>query len=228
MRDGTLLWDVDGTLVRWSDHTERQSPHREAVKARYGECATLKGTSRGLTDYELLRSLLPEAASPSSTDFMSLLSELDRICLRQNIRGSLEANLDLVKVACRLGEIGWRNVLLTGNTNARARWKLSSVDLQELFEWDHSTFGDRTVPRSALCAAAVKSCRSAFGATIPIVVVGDSRRDILAAQASGVPVVATTWGGDSADALHSWGADYVTGIGGFNAENLIRELQRSG
>lgn len=227
---GLVLWDLDGTLLRWAVERVHEGTHEAVVRERFrGQVSPLAET-RGLTDYELLVALVPSPflpPAPCSQDLADLLAELDQRCVGRDISGALRVNPELLAVVADAELLGWRNLILTGNTRARAEWKLSSVGLLGAFDWDNSTFGSEPLSRVALCAAAVARCRERFGPSVPVVVVGDSRRDIAAAKMAGVPIVATTWAGDTSADLSLWGADLVVGDGGLSGRDLLEWLRKA-
>lgn len=230
MVGGLILWDLDGTLLRWTAGRAYESSHEAVVRERFLGQVSPVPEARGLTDYELLMALVPcpfLPPAPSSEDLADLLAELDQRCVGRDISGALRVNPELLAVVADAELLGWRNLLLTGNTRARAEWKLSSVGLLGAFDWDNSAFGGEPLSRVALCAAAVARCGERFGPSVPVVVVGDSRRDIAAAKLAGVPIVATTWAGDSSADLSLWGADLVVGDGGLSGRELLEWLPRA-
>jgi phosphoglycolate phosphatase len=227
---GLILWDLDGTLLRWTAGQAYESSHEAVVREGFRGQVSPVAEARGLTDYELLMALVPcpfLPPAPCSDDLADLLAELDQRCVGRDISGSLCANPELLAVVADAELLGWRNLIMTGNTRARAEWKLSSVGLLGAFDWDNSAFGSEPLSRAALCAATVVRCGERFGPSIPVVVVGDSRRDIAAAKLAGVPIVATTWAGDSSADLSLWGADLVVGDGGLSGRDLLEWLRKA-
>ncbi len=179
----TAFWDIDGTLVR-SPGT-RTDLFTEATAAFGVEPIAPPGPRDGFTDRRLAELHLHTAGlDVARTDeFLGHLDELSEEFYehtpREPVPGAREA-LELTRKA------GWRNGLLTGNTPRRARVKLrtSGFDLDAI-DWDLFASGGFVTDRAELGRQA-----RALAGDGPLVVLGDTVQDALAANAAGAAFVA--------------------------------------
>ncbi|WIB27669.1 HAD family hydrolase [Curtobacterium sp. MCSS17_015] len=197
----TVLWDIDGTLVR-----NAASPgnlyHLALERALGRDLPLLVGHQHGRTDAGIIvehvraHHLEDDLVPTVSGHLRDLSEERHRSGDR---RTPAPGAIDLVR---RFAALGWRNGLLTGNSAHRARIKLLGAGFDvDAFDWEHSYFGDEQVERSgvtALAAAALSGTRA--------VIVGDTPRDGEAADAVGIPFLAVATGVYDVDALRSTSA----------------------
>ncbi len=192
----TVLWDIDGTLV-----LNAASPgnlyHLALERAVGRDLALRVGHQHGRTDAGLIAEHvrahdLDDALIPTVSDHLRDLT--DERYGRGERRSPAPGAIALV---ARFAELGWRNGLLTGNSEHRARVKLQGAGFDlGAFDWEHSYFGDTEVERTgvtAVAAAALSGTRAA--------IVGDTPRDGEAADAVGIPFVAVATGVYDVDAL---------------------------
>jgi phosphoglycolate phosphatase-like HAD superfamily hydrolase len=197
----TVLWDIDGTLVR-----NAASPgnlyHLALERALGRDLPLLVGHQHGRTDAGIIvehvraHHLEDDLVPTVSGHLRDLSEERHRSGDR---RTPAPGAVDLVR---HFAALGWRNGLLTGNSAHRARIKLlgAGFDL-DAFDWEHSYFGDEEVERAdvtALAAAALSGTRA--------VIVGDTPRDGEAADAVGIPFLAVATGVYDVDALRGTSA----------------------
>jgi phosphoglycolate phosphatase-like HAD superfamily hydrolase len=197
----TVLWDIDGTLVR-----NAASPgnlyHLALERALGRDLPLLVGHQHGRTDAGIIvehvraHHLEDDLVPTVSGHLRDLSEERHRSGDR---RTPAPGAVDLVR---HFAALGWRNGLLTGNSAHRARIKLlgAGFDL-DAFDWEHSYFGDEQVERAgvtALAAAALSGTRA--------VIVGDTPRDGEAADAVGIPFLAVATGVYDVDALQGTSA----------------------
>jgi phosphoglycolate phosphatase-like HAD superfamily hydrolase len=100
--------------------------------------------------------------------------------------------------------------LATGNLERGAEIKLRRGDLWHRFAF--GGYGSDAAERSRLVARAIERGEAHAGrrfARTEIFVIGDTPRDVAAAHACGVPVIAVATGPHRVDALHACGADFV-------------------
>ncbi|MFT4217971.1 MAG: haloacid dehalogenase-like hydrolase [Micropruina sp.] len=179
----TAFWDIDGTLVR--SPKGRADLFGEAVAALGVQPVAPTGPRDGFTDRRLAEVHLAAAGlAPSRVD--EYLEVLDRLSVefyghtpREPVPGAREALL-LTQQA------GWRNGLLTGNTPLRARTKLrtSGFDLDAI-DWDCFASGGYVSDRAELGRQA-----RVLAGDGPLVVLGDTAQDALAARAAQASFVA--------------------------------------
>lgn len=201
-----ILFDIDGTLMRCGGAGRAAM---EIALTGFGRPPeALPGSFAGATD----RGIVQHAFGDAFDD--DLFARFETAYL-DALPAALEASRDLAVldgVIARLLELEQRAWLglCTGNTAAGAEAKLRHVGL-----WAHFGFGGygsdaaerATVVRFALGRAAEHAgCPLA---ELPVVVVGDTPKDVAAAHAAGVPCVAVATGPYSFDFLAAVGADAV-------------------
>jgi phosphoglycolate phosphatase-like HAD superfamily hydrolase len=106
-----------------------------------------------------------------------------------------------------LAHAGASQSVLTGNTPERARLKVTTAHLADHIDFDSGFYGDLHATRMELVAAAAE--RLSLQQGVRPIIVGDTPLDILAAHASGFPVIATTTGIFDAVALEEHRPDVV-------------------
>ncbi|OIH96284.1 HAD family hydrolase [Curtobacterium sp. MCBA15_001] len=192
----TVLWDIDGTLVR-----NAVSPgnlyHQALERAMGQELPQLVGHQHGRTDAGIIAEHV--RAHELGDEVIPLVSRHLRDLSEERHRSGEHrvAAPGAAALVARFAGLGWRNGLLTGNSAFRARVKLSGAGFDvDAFDWDHSYFGDEAVERAgvtALAAADLAGTRA--------VIVGDTPRDGEAADAVGIPFLAVATGVYDVDAL---------------------------
>lgn len=193
----TLFWDIDGTLL---------TTGKAGVPA--WETAVLELTGRrfelssirvpGLTDYQIAVRTFEQLALPFDDALVGRLvrryEELLPSALpgRQgrvlpNVREILERTRDQADV---------RNYLLTGNTRAGARAKLTHYDLMRYFP--DGAFAEDARDRSTIAHRGLVLARAA-GTVDPdrVFVIGDTPHDVHCANAIGARTIAVATGGYS-------------------------------
>jgi phosphoglycolate phosphatase-like HAD superfamily hydrolase len=197
-----LLFDIDGTLVSTSG-AGRRAIERTFARLYDRADACAKINFGGMTDRAIARSGL-EAIGVDATD-----AAID--ALLEDYLGGLEDELSRatckvhegVEEAIAVGErAGFAVGLGTGNVERGARTKLRRVGLDQRFSFggfgcDHELRHEllrRGAERGAtLLGRSREDCR--------VVVIGDTPRDIAAAQAIGAESIAVATGGASLDVL---------------------------
>lgn len=207
-----FLFDIDGTLVNMGGIGRRAVAEAfEAVTGRADACEQFRFD--GMTDKAIARRGLQAVGHADSDDVIAELISIYLTRLRRNIElgpayeplpgarewiGRLSAEPD---VALGLG---------TGNVEAGARFKLAAVQLSDPFGF--GGFGcDHEDRRELIRAGAIRGAQALGGqhGDFPVVVVGDTPRDVDAAHAVGGVCMAVATGHHSKDALREAGADYV-------------------
>ena len=179
----TAFWDIDGTLVRSPD--TRADLFAQVIASFGVEPVEPPGPRGGFTDRRLAELHLRTSGldDVSVDEFLDRLDDLSEDFYlhtpREPVPGAREA-LQLTRRA------GWRNGLLTGNTPRRAKVKLrtSGFDLNEI-DWTLFASGGYVTDRTELGRQA--RARAGDG---PLVVLGDTAQDALAANAAGAAFVA--------------------------------------
>lgn len=193
-----ILWDVDGTLVLNSK--EAGGLYHQAIENVVGRSIPNPlPNMHGKTDGQILvESLaahgldagLHAAASAELTELSRLRHEAGQH--RQAAPGALEA-------IAAAADAGWTNALLTGNGEARSRFKLTGAGFSaDDFDWTHSYFGDIDPQRTDLTTRAARELEGSR-----IVIIGDTPNDDAAAVVAGIPFIAVATGAFTAEFLRT-------------------------
>jgi len=207
-----ILWDVDGTLVR--NGKDAGNLYHEAVELAVGHMIDNRlPNTHGKTDGQIITETLAAhgmdaALHSAAIDHLDELSRLRHAA--GNHRVACPGALEAVAAAAAAG---FTNGLLTGNSAARARYKITGAGFDaDLFDWEHSYFGERSPLRSELTLRA----RAAVG-DARVVIIGDTPNDDVAAQAAGMEFIAVATGAFTTEQLRETHAvvvvdDLVSGL----------------
>jgi phosphoglycolate phosphatase-like HAD superfamily hydrolase len=209
-----ILWDVDLTLLwvpavgtRW---------YAEATRAVLGidlpEVPIFPGrTDRGVTT-ELLR------AAGHTADEATVAAMFDAL-LRAAVRDAAsfaEWGDAMPGAECALAAFGGQpevvQTLVTGNLAPVARLKLEAFSLDDYVDLDIGGYGDLSVHRADLVAAAMRNVAARQGRALDAgstTVIGDTPADVAAALETGARAVAVATGRYTADELAEAGAHAV-------------------
>lgn len=196
------LFDIDGTLLRSRDRVHFES-FASSVRRVTGFEVTLAGvTLHGSTDTAILREACGKAGIPASILEPQVAAIFDGMC--RTVAGRRhEMELVLMPgVRETLSHLAQRGALLgvaTGNLEMIGWIKIEEAGLREWFRF--GGFSDQFPIRSELIHHAARKARELAGAHARVCVVGDTPRDIEAARANGLPVIAVATGHYSFDAL---------------------------
>jgi phosphoglycolate phosphatase len=199
-----ILWDIDGTLVRSNGGRVAVTAFLRALRlsCQLDRDLPYPNDSGGKTDPQIALEMLmaasigePDAARALDAFGETYLSEL------QGQRDALVTDLRVLPgVSTLLDELHERGVvqsLLTGNLEPVARLKLACAGLDHHLDFDLGAYGSDHADRSSLVPIVRTRLRQRFGQSAdqtPILVVGDTPRDIACARAGGVPVIAVATG----------------------------------
>lgn len=194
-RQDAYLFDIDGTLLRSRDRVHYES-FTQSVKRIMGFEVTLAGiVIHGSTDTALLREACRQAGIPAEVLEPQVETLLQAMC--QSVaerRGELHP-LRMPGVEETLRHLATRGALLgvaTGNLEAIGWMKIEAAGLREWFRF--GGFSDRFPDRAELVGRAAAKARELAGAAATVCVVGDTPRDIEAARANALPVIAVATG----------------------------------
>jgi len=199
-----LFWDIDGTLlstgragmIAWNDSARELS-------GRDFDLAAVR--TAGLTDYQIaVRTLEMLDAEVTPANIERLLRRYEELLpsalprrqgrVLDNVREILEHIRDRSDV---------RSYLLTGNTRAGARAKLTYYDLAHFF--DDGAFAEDTGARATIAARALELAQQAGPVgEETIFVIGDTPHDIECAKAIEAKTIAVATGGYSVEELRPY------------------------
>ena len=196
------LFDIDGTLLRDPDRIHMNS-FASSIERVTGFAATLDGVAiHGSTDTAILSEACRRAGIPAEVLEPQVEAILEAMRQTVNERRS-EMNLRLMPgVEDALAHLARKGALLgvaTGNLEAIGWIKIEEAGLREWFRF--GGFSDRFPDRAELVADAARKAEELAGADARVCVVGDTPRDIVAAHANRLPVIAVATGNYSFDAL---------------------------
>jgi phosphoglycolate phosphatase len=189
------LFDIDGTLLRSQDRIHVDS-FVSSVHRVTGFEVTLAGiVLHGSTDTAILREACAQAGIPASVLESSTEAILEAM---RHAVSERRHEMNLVRmpgVEEVLGHLARRGALLgvaTGNLELIGWIKVEQAGLREWFRF--GGFSDRFPVRSELVGQAANKARELAGSGVSICVVGDTPRDIEAARANALPVIAVATG----------------------------------
>lgn len=206
-----ILWDVDHTLIENAGVSK--SIYRAAFARLAGRQADLPVVTEGRTDRLIMRDLftehrLPQPSWPEIERALQAAGNEHRDALAHRgyvLPGVREA---LMIAAARED---WVSSVLTGNIAANAQVKLGAFGLDELLDLPVGAYGADADERSALVPVArdrIHHQRGLDPAT-PVVLVGDTPQDVLAARTSGAAIIGVATGQHTAEQLRAAGATTV-------------------
>jgi phosphoglycolate phosphatase-like HAD superfamily hydrolase len=196
------LFDIDGTLLRSRDRTHFNS-FAFAVRQVTGFEITLEGLRlSGNTDTAILCEACEIAGVPADVFEQKRAAVLAAMCtFVDEHRNELEPYL-MPGVEDALRHLTSKGAVLglaTGNLEGIGWTKIEKAGLREWFRF--GGFSDRHPKRSELVANAAAKARELAGEHASVCVVGDTPRDIEAARANSLPVIAVATGNFSFDEL---------------------------
>jgi len=189
------LFDIDGTLLRSRDRIHFES-FSQSVKRVLGFEVSFSGqVLHGSTDTAILSEAFRLAGIPAEVLETQLKAVLDSMC-QTVARRRHEMDLELMPgVEATLSHLAQQGACLgvaTGNLKMIGWIKIEEAGLREWFRF--GGFSDRFPIRSELVGHAARKARELAGSTATVCVVGDTPRDIEAARANSLPVIAVATG----------------------------------
>lgn len=198
------LFDIDGTLMRSRDRVHYDSVAVGVERVTGFEITLSSVLIHGSTDTAILREACRQAGIPDKV----LEQHYDAIleAMRNSVaerRQELDPELmpgieDVLRHLARLGRLLG---VASGNLEAIGWIKIEKAGLREWFRF--GGFSDHFPVRAELIGHAARKARELAGDEACICVVGDTPRDIEAARANSLPVIAVATGKYSFEALLS-------------------------
>ena len=196
------LFDIDGTLMRSRDRVHYESV-AASVQRVTGFEITLAGVLiHGSTDTAILREACRQAGIPDKVleEHYDAILEAMRDSVAER-RHELDPEL-MPGVEAVLRHLAQKGALLgvaSGNLEAIGWIKIEKAGLREWFRF--GGFSDHFPVRPELIGSAAQKARELAGSSARICVVGDTPRDIEAARANFLSVIAVATGKYSFDEL---------------------------
>jgi len=223
-----VLFDLDGTLVEsalGSPSAGLLAMNEAAFRLTGAQNLGDPKEFAGRTDVQIARMLLDAGSFPfprhnAVEELVGVyVKELERY-IRERPYAALGAPRDAVSALERAGAIVG---LGTGNVPRGAALKLASAQLLDVFDLALGGYGDDGDARSEVLARGVERCDPS--GALPVVIVGDTPRDIEAAHAIGASCVGVPFKNNTAEVLRNAGADIVvSAVDGGMAQTVSRLL----
>ncbi len=198
------LFDIDGTLLRSRDRVHFESV-AEGVKRVTGFEVSMAGIAlHGNTDTAILREACSRAGISADALEPQIAAILDAMCASVVERRHELDPILMPGINEALRHLANRGALLgvaTGNLEMIGWIKIEAAGLREWFRF--GGFSDHFPVRSELIGHAAEKARALAGPGASICVVGDTPRDIEAARANHLAVIAVATGHFDFDALHA-------------------------
>jgi phosphoglycolate phosphatase-like HAD superfamily hydrolase len=202
-----LLWDIDGTLLRGAKGAV--TAWRLAAQAALGttDLDWQALDTRGATDLYIATQICAGCKQPASAA-NQLMAEYIK-----ELPDQLAADPGVVldNVESLLTHVDqhphYVNFLLTGNLRAAAHLKLTLNGLGQ-FLWE-GAFGDSSLERNQIADLAKRLVMDRCGAPTPMLVIGDTPRDVAAARAIGAQVALVATGSYVLEDLAAYDPDFL-------------------
>jgi phosphoglycolate phosphatase-like HAD superfamily hydrolase len=196
------LFDIDGTLLRSRDRVHFESLGI-SVREVTGFEVSLEGISlAGNTDTAILREACERAGIPKEVMEQQVGAILRGMCdsvagRRHELQPILMPGVE--ETLRHLADRGATLGVASGNLEMIGWIKIERAGIREWFRF--GGFSDQFLIRSQLIGNAAEKARHLAGAEAHVCVVGDTPRDIEAAHANDLPVIAVATGQFSFDEL---------------------------
>ncbi len=199
-----LLWDIDGTLLNTRGVAAKQLV--ESFRQITGKEGSISpGQYSGFTDYEIVLDLLRKSESaPEIETAEEILIHYGSRLLTQLRDNPPQLLADIQKVFAETEKLSHiENFIGTGNSNLGAKSKITASGLSGYFNQNSYFISTPTkVLRDSVIQSAAQSIK------IPILLIGDSDRDILSAQKNNLKVLAVATGHHRIEELSRLNPDY--------------------
>jgi phosphoglycolate phosphatase-like HAD superfamily hydrolase len=196
------LFDIDGTLLRSRDRIHINSFVPSVRRVTGFEVSLEEVSVQGSTDTGILSEACSRAGIPAEVLAPQIGAILEVMC-RTVAEQRHEMVLRLMPgVVEALGHLARRGALLgvaTGNLETIGWIKIEEAGLREWFRF--GGFSDHFPLRAELVGHAARKARELAGNGARVCVVGDTPRDIEAARANSLSVIAVATGNYNFDAL---------------------------
>lgn len=199
------LFDIDGTLMRSRDRVHYDSAAMSFHRVTGFEITLAGVPIHGSTDTAILREACRQADIPAKVleDHYDAILEAMRNCVaerRQELDPILMPGVE--DVLQHLAQKGSLLGVASGNLEAIGWIKLERAGLREWFRF--GGFSDEFPVRAELIGHAAQKARELAGRDATICVVGDTPRDIEAAHANSLPVIAVATGRSTFEELQQF------------------------
>jgi len=214
MRPTVLLFDIDGTLVTTGGVGRRSMGLAfERLHGRRDACDSF--SMSGMTDHAIVRKALDTIGVPSTPEAITAVIDTYLQYLAQEVPLVDERDYRLhpgmrEAVDAALSRQGFAVGLGTGNVREGARIKLERVRIHDRFSF--GGFGCDHEDRVELIRHGARSGAALLGVPVEecrVVVIGDTPKDVAAAQGIGATSIGVGTGNFTPEALLASGATYA-------------------
>jgi phosphoglycolate phosphatase len=222
-----VLFDLDGTLVAGAAGVP--SAGMVAMSLAAGRLTGRRNLGdpaefAGRTDVQIAHLLLRQGGirDPKPEQAAELVRLYAEELARQIAVRPYFALGDPAAAVRALDAIGAIVGLGTGNVPRGAEIKLSSAGIAHLFDLARGGYGDQGRDRAEVLSLGARRCDPS--GVLPVVVVGDTPRDVAAARAIGAKCVGVPFLGNTAEVLREAGADAVIPAVGAQLAEVVGRL----
>jgi phosphoglycolate phosphatase len=208
-----VLWDIDHTLIENAGVSK--AIYSTAYGLLTGEAARHSARTEGRTDPEIMAGMLAEHGAPPR-DWPQTMEALERAgrSHRETLSGKGTVLPGVVELITALSQrAGTVQTVVTGNVRPNAEVKLGALGLDRFFDLDIGGYGSDQADRYRLVQVARKRAAEKYGPVYgspgSAVVIGDTPRDVEAAQLGGARLLAVASGVHPAEELLAAGAPHV-------------------
>jgi phosphoglycolate phosphatase len=207
----TVLWDIDGTLLR-SGGVAAQA-FRDAVADVTGIRPTSESRDYGGRLDSEIADMLLTAVGATTTRIGEVLEVLRRLVDERlgELRAQTSTYPGVDALLAKLADAGVRQTVVTGNLASIARHKLEAGGLIPPIEPEFGGYGESAPNRAAVAQVALDRLSAAGWQPDPggVWIVGDTPRDLACARAVGVRCALVATGRRTMEELAGLGADIV-------------------
>jgi len=189
------LFDIDGTLLRNRDHIHRNSFVIGVLRVTGVDIQPVLFLTPGGTDPVILRDAFEKADIPKDViepQWDAIVEAIHSACEERRREMEIRIMPGVEAILAHLVRNGALLGVATGNLEAIGWIKLEEAGLREWFRF--GGFSDHFPIRAELVGNAARKAREMAGVGARVCVVGDTPRDIEAARANALPVIAVATG----------------------------------
>lgn len=219
-----LLFDIDGTLIS-SGGAGRRAIVR-AFAERYGHGDAINFSFAGMTDRAIARAGLKVVGAADSEEAIDAVLDAYLAILEEEVVSATGYRVHPGMLEALAAAAGRERVAVglgTGNVRRGARIKLARVGLADRFAF--GGFGCDHEDRPELIRAGAQRGAELLGVPVAecrVVIIGDTPKDVAAAQANGAESIAVATGQHKVEELRGTGATFV--FPDLSAEGALQAL----
>jgi phosphoglycolate phosphatase len=211
-----LLWDIDGTLLDAKGISAKQLVESfNGVTGR--QCSIYPGQYSGFTDFEIVLDLLQTAGlHPDIARAEKIFTHYGTRLKDRLLENPPQLLADVQTVFQKIEQFPYiQHFIGTGNSKLGAEAKITASGLKEYFTGNAYFISTQArVSRDLVIQAAAEEIN------LPILLIGDSDRDVFSAKKNNLKVLATATGRHKVDDLKNLNPDFLLGEN-WNAKDFL-------